>query len=403
MKTDKYIPKHKKGSKKPQKTFVKQREGLVRKIVPKAISRVRKDLDSWRRALRQADSVDRPRRRELMDLYADVMLDALLTSQIEQRIGRTLSLEFSLKDASGKVDEEATRTLSSAVWFPLLIRYMLESVFYGHSLVEFSTSETDGIGVTLIPRQNVVPEQGLLLYDSTADEGAYYRELREYGTYVVEFGAPGNYGLLNKAVPHALFKKFAHSCWSELCEIYGIPPRYIKTNTQDPAMLDRAEDMLRDMGSAAYFIIDTTEEFQFARKYSINSLVYWVTYVHNVVYSFYRSMIYCYINSTQRCAGSIVIDIIPTNGADKRKFFPFAPYFPVTNVIKRYFYPYFPAIIGIKGYSFPYFPYLSGIMKIKTALYSLFSRLDWHKTVVFPCLGEIYEGIRSLSWEIPVT
>lgn len=142
---------------------------------------------------------------------------------------------------------------------------------------------------------------------------------------------------------------------------------------------------------------------QFFGKYSINSLVYWVTYVHNVVYSFYRSMIYCYINSTQRCAGSIVIDIIPTNGADKRKFFPFAPYFPVTNVIKRYFYPYFPAIIGIKGYSFPYFPYLSGIMKIKTALYSLFSRLDWHKTVVFPCLGEIYEGIRSLSWEIPVT
>ena len=148
--------------------------------------------------------------------------------------------------------------------------------------------------------------------------------------------------------------------------------------------------------------LDALERYD-RRKYSINSLVYWVTYVHNVVYSFYRSMIYCYINSTQRCAGSIVIDIIPTNGADKRKFFPFAPYFPVTNVIKRYFYPYFPAIIGIKGYSFPYFPYLSGIMKIKTALYSLFSRLDWHKTVVFPCLGEIYEGIRSLSWEIPVT
>lgn len=147
----------------------------------------------------------------------------------------------------------------------------------------------------------------------------------------------------------------------------------------------------------------TTGSNEKQSKYSINSLVYWVTYVHNVVYSFYRSMIYCYINSTQRCAGSIEIDIIPTNGADKRKFSPFAPYFPVTNVIKRYFYPYFPAIIGIKGYSFPYFPYLSGIMKIKTALYSLFSRLDWHKTVVFPCLGEIYEGIRSLSWEIPVT
>ena len=163
-------------------------------------------------------------------------------------------------------------------------------------------------------------------------------------------------------------------------------------------VLDTVTDDGVEDGSIQVFINDRLQG-----KYSINSLVYWVTYVHNVVYSFYRSMIYCYINSTQRCAGSIVIDIIPTNGADKRKFFPFAPYFPVTNVIKRYFYPYFPAIIGIKGYSFPYFPYLSGIMKIKTALYSLFSRLDWHKTVVFPCLGEIYEGIRSLSWEIPVT
>lgn len=254
--------------------IIRQREGLVRKIVPKAICRVRKDMDSWRHALRQADCVDRPRRRLLMDLYADVMLDALLTSQIEQRIGRTMSAEFSLKDTTGKVDEESTRVLSEAVWFPLLLRYMLESVFYGHSLVEFSASEVSGLEVTLIPRQNVVPEEGLFLFDSTADDGVYYRDMREYGTYVLEFGSPRNYGLLNKAVPHALFKKFAHSCWSELCEIYGIPPRYVKTNTQDPETLDRAEQMLRDMGSAAYFIIDTTEEFQFANGVSTNGDVY---------------------------------------------------------------------------------------------------------------------------------
>lgn len=254
--------------------IIRQREGLVRNIVPKTISRVRKDLDSWRHALRQADSVERPRRRLLMDLYADVMVDALLTSQIEQRIGRTLSAEFSLKDLAGKVDEESTRILSEAVWFPLLLRYMLESIFYGHSLVEFSISEISGLEATLIPRQNVVPEEGLFLFDSTADEGVYYRDMREYGTYVLEFGSPRNYGLLNKAVPHALFKKFAHSCWSELCEIYGIPPRYVKTNTQDPEMLDRAEQMLRDMGSAAYFIIDTTEEFQFANGVNTSGDVY---------------------------------------------------------------------------------------------------------------------------------
>ncbi len=244
------------------------------RIVPKAISRVRKDMGDWRRALRHADSVERPRRRELMDLYADIMLDALLTSQVEQRIGRTLAAEFSLRGTGDKVDEESTRLLREAEWFPLLLRYMLESVFYGHSLVEFTRSETDSLQVTLIPRQNVVPEEGLFLFDSTADAGIYYRETREYGTYIVEFGSPRNYGLLNKAVPHALFKRFAQSCWSELCEIYGIPPRYIKTNTQDPAMLGRAEEMLRDMGSAAWFIIDTEEEFQFAKGADTNGDVY---------------------------------------------------------------------------------------------------------------------------------
>ena len=195
-------------------------------------------------------------------------------------------------------------------------------------------------------------------------------------------------------------------CFSKIRDGRETPRQSASRIADNADIFGRMEDTCLLFDNGRWHVMDKGEYCEqplFVGKYSINSLVYWVTYVHNVVYSFYRSMIYCYINSTQRCAGSIVIDIIPTNGADKRKFFPFAPYFPVTNVIKRYFYPYFPAIIGIKGYSFPYFPYLSGIMKIKTALYSLFSRLDWHKTVVFPCLGEIYEGIRSLSWEIPVT
>ena len=274
MKTNNNTNKTKLSLKTPETPSARQREGLVRKLVPKSISRVRKDLESWRKALKAADSTDRPRRRELMDLYADVMLDALLTSQIEQRIGRTIQCDFSLKDANGNINEEATSALSEAVWFPLLERYMLESIYYGHSLVELSYDAVKGLDVTLVPRQNVIPELGLFLYDVTGDDGDLYRNMREYGTYILEFGSARNYGLLNKAVPHALFKKFADSCWSELCEIYGIPPRYIKTNTQDPEMLDRAESMLRDMGSAAYFIIDTTEEFQFASGVSTNGDVY---------------------------------------------------------------------------------------------------------------------------------
>ena len=71
-----------------------------------------------------------------------------------------------------------------------------------------------------------------------------------------------------------LFKRFAQSCWSELCEIYGIPPRYLKTNTQDPEMLARAETMMRDMGTAAWFVIDESEVFEFAQSANTNGDVY---------------------------------------------------------------------------------------------------------------------------------
>ena len=127
---------------------------------------------------------------------------------------------------------------------------------------------------TTVPRTNVVPQSGLFYTDYTdALNTIRYREVAEYGTWILEFNGDG-LGLLNKAVPHVLFKKFAASCWSELCEIYGIPPRVLKTNTQDRGMLDRGERMMKDMGAAAYFIIDKDELLEFADVVSTNGDVY---------------------------------------------------------------------------------------------------------------------------------
>lgn len=210
-----------------------------------------------------------------MNLYDDVMLCAHLTSQIELRQKATLLTPFEIK-VGDKIDDQATAALNAASWVTELNTHILDSVMYGHTLVELTTTgnETEPVAVTLLPRQNVIPEKGMLLFREDDSKGLQYREVREFGNFILEFGKDHDYGLLNKAVPHVLFMRFAQSCWSELCEIYGIPPRFMKTDTQDPAMLDRAEAMLRDMGAAAYFIIDRTEEFQFAKGADTNGDVY---------------------------------------------------------------------------------------------------------------------------------
>ena len=101
-----------------------------------------------------------------------------------------------------------------------------------------------------------------------------YRELPEFGKWILEFTGGEPLGRLNKVVPHVLMKKFAQSCWSELCEIYGIPPRVMKTNTRDQAMLGRAKTMMQQMGAAAWFIIDNNENFEWAQSVQTKGEVY---------------------------------------------------------------------------------------------------------------------------------
>lgn len=250
-----------------------QRDGYVPRIVPKAVTRTRTDIGVWKSALRAADNVENPRRSRLQRLYADIMQDAHLTSMVELRMQTVLATPFSLK-RDGDIDEQATAMLSAAGWKRDLDRFVWEELLYGHSLVELTTTREGGLCVALLPRTNVVPEQGVLLLSEDDGSGIRYRETREYGTWILEFGSHTEYGLLNKAVPHVLFSRFAQSCWSELCEIYAIPPRVLKTNTQDPEMLDRAEQMMRDMGAAAWFIIDSNEEFTFAKGADTNGDVY---------------------------------------------------------------------------------------------------------------------------------
>ena len=250
-----------------------QRDGYVTKIVPKTVTRTRADIALWKSALRAADNVENPRRTRLQRLYADIMQDAHLTSLVELRVLSLLGTPFTLK-RDGEVDEKCTALLASAAWKRDIDRFAWEELLYGHSLIELTTSPAGTPQVTLLPRTNVVPEQGVLLLSEDDGDGIRYREAREYGTWILEFGSRTEYGLLNKAVPHVLFSRFAQSCWSELCEIYAIPPRVLKTNTQDPEMLDRAEQMMRDMGAAAWFIIDTDEEFSFAKGADTNGDVY---------------------------------------------------------------------------------------------------------------------------------
>lgn len=236
----------------------------------------RRDIANWRTARLEATRADKPKQHLLQVLYGEVMLDAKMTAQIGLRVSKSQAADWSLKKDEA-VDIDAVNILKDTGLFDKLVKFIVESQFYGQSLVQFAFDKAGNPDLLLVPRTNVSPATGTFYPDATGNTGEAYRERPDFGKWILEF-CPDNsdlgLGLINKATPYVLMKKFALSCWSELCEIYGIPPRVLKTDTQDQQMLDRAEAMMQEIGSAAYFIIDTSEQFEFAQSSSTNGDVY---------------------------------------------------------------------------------------------------------------------------------
>ena len=251
----------------------KEKQTVLR-VIRRQESIVRRDIASWRTARIEATLADEPKQHRLQVLYDEVMLDAKMTSQIGMRIGKSQSADWCLKKGDQN-DEESMKVLTDKGLFDKLVKFIVESQFYSHSLVQFLFDRQGDPDIELVPRANVSPVTGRFYPDVYGNESELYRDRPDFGKWILEFCPDKlDLGILNKATPYVLMKKFALSCWSELCEIYGIPPRVLKTNTQDKDMLNRAEAMMREIGAAAYFIIDTEEEFEFAQASTTNGDVY---------------------------------------------------------------------------------------------------------------------------------
>lgn len=245
---------------------------LSDKVVRRFQYYTRKDIADWRNAINLTNNITNPKFVQLQDIFSEISNDALLSSQISNRQEPILASKFELIGADEEVNDNETSKLRALPFMQDLILAMLNSELFGYSLIEFSI-ENSTPKMSLIPRRNIDPIFGRFYPDATGASFIEYRKSKEFGKYLVEFKAD-HVGILNKVVPHVLFKKYAQSCWSELCEIYGIPPRFLKTNTQDPEMLHRAETMLQDMGSAAAFVIDTNEDLSFASGVATDGGVY---------------------------------------------------------------------------------------------------------------------------------
>jgi phage gp29-like protein len=236
----------------------------VIKTIPfeQQLQRVRQDAKKYKIALTAAESPYYPNRFLLYQMYQEIVLDAQVQSAMLQRKGAILSLKFNLIGADGVVNEEKTKLLNQK-WLQEFINYALDSIFWGHSLVQFGAVKNSQFDeVELVPRIYVVPEFDLVRENiATVTDGVNFTEL-PYSNWCIGVGGKKNLGLLLQCAPYATWKRNAMGAWAEFAEVFGSPIRVTKTDVRDETTRKNAENMMRNMGAATWSVLDLNDEFE---------------------------------------------------------------------------------------------------------------------------------------------
>lgn len=227
----------------------------------------RQDIGAWRAAWQRALDVENPNRNRLYDIYTDVNIDLHLTGCIGQRKGFVTRKGFKIVGKDGILNEEAT-ALFEQEWFDEFVNEVLDTRFWGASLIEFGApvsvmGQLRFSNVSLVPRRHVRPEYGVIVRDQndSPDRGISYRE-GAMAEWCIEVGRPHDLGLLLKCSPSALSKKNMLAFWDGFGEIFGMPIRIARTTSADEKERSKLENMLEKMGAAFFGVFPEGTEIE---------------------------------------------------------------------------------------------------------------------------------------------
>lgn len=219
------------------------------------------DMADWTVAKNMALNAYRPDRTRLLDLYDSILVDSHLASTMESRVLRVVRSRYRLVKGD-KPQPELARMLE-AQWFEDFLQYVAEAVFRGFTLIELGELAKPGQlkAVNRIDPRNVLPWSGQVVRQQGQDKGYAFRE-PPLNAYLIEVGRSDDLGILCDVGPVAIVKKYAVGSWADYVNKFGIPPRWVRTSSRSAHRVKQLEQMMQQMLSSAYGVIEGDEEIQ---------------------------------------------------------------------------------------------------------------------------------------------
>lgn len=222
----------------------------------------RKEILDWQTARIARRDPFSPVTYLLQQLYKDAMLDNHLQGAIENRILRIINKEVVIKTPDGDVDDERSRFVQKR-WMRHVIRRAMESKFYGYSMLFVNDASAGNIrNIIDIPRENVIPEKGIVLKDAVNITGPHVK-FREFPTWLIyiQLGVDP-VGILERVAPMTIYKRHSWASWDEFEQIFGVPIRIARTMINTKKHKDEIQNWLEVMGTASYGIFDKQTDIE---------------------------------------------------------------------------------------------------------------------------------------------
>lgn len=211
------------------------------------------DIKTWRNALKAAD---RGKRKQLYDLYEDLMLDPILSDAIDKRIEAITNAELVFKSKSGE-PVPAIDDLMDTPEFEDMLTEIMNAKFWGVSLLEFDFS--DGFNFVSIPRKHIRPSIGQVAINESDEGGEPYRD----NGFFLEVGRKSDLGLILKAAPYVIYKRGGFGDWAEYAEIFGMPFQVAKYSNYDEATRLELIRALEQSGSLRRAVIPKESDIEY--------------------------------------------------------------------------------------------------------------------------------------------
>ncbi|MFV0505761.1 MAG: DUF935 family protein, partial [Bacteroidales bacterium] len=242
---------------------VKRTKAQVPKIIEVTVQQLRRqaqDIADWRSSLKLADANNR---KKLYDLYEDVLLDGKLSDALDKRTLAITNADLIFTNHKGEQVEQVKNLMEEPEW-----KYLMEEImnarYWGVTLLELSFNKKGEFEVFSWPRTHIDVKNKLAKFSENDMQGYHYGddpffvEIRKKRTKGRE-----DFGIILKACPFVIYKRGNFGDWAQFCELFGMPFRLAKYDSNDPETKQQLDYTLDNSGSAPYAVIPKSSEMEF--------------------------------------------------------------------------------------------------------------------------------------------